>query len=272
MNKLNLHSRRHDEQSMREIPLEGAVNFRDMGGYPTVDGRKVKWGKLFRSGALNDLTENDIVHLQKLGIKRICDLRRSIETKVKPNPIIPGVDYIHLPVIPENDEKSNVRQVGDLSLHGEKVNLGEPGEMLLRLNQVIAHQTETYTQLLKMLFEEERVPLVIHCVAGKDRTGVCSSLILLTLGVPQEIVIEDFTYTNKFLDQLRQKLLTKKFIEKTKDVNPKSIDALLEARPDYLYAFLKEIEDHYGSFDTYLYEKLGISKGDRKDIQNRFLV
>ncbi|OLO28187.1 hypothetical protein BTR23_18070 [Alkalihalophilus pseudofirmus] len=272
MNKLNVHSHLYDEQNVRVIPLEGAVNFRDMGGYPTFDGRKVKWGQFFRSGALNDLTENDVEYLQRLGIKRICDLRRSIETQAKPNPRIPGVDYIHLPVIPENNEKEQVRQIGELSLHGDKIILGEPGEMLLRLNRVIAHQTEAYTQLLKMLFEEERVPLVIHCVAGKDRTGVCSSLILLTLGVPEEIVIKDFTYTNQFFDQLKQRLVTKRFLEKAQGENPQSIDALIEARPDYLKAFLKEIEEHYGSFDAYLYENLGISKNDRKDIQKRYTV
>ncbi|WP_216830551.1 tyrosine-protein phosphatase [Alkalihalobacterium elongatum] len=272
MSKLNLHSQHNNEKNSRDIYLEGVVNFRDLGGYPTADGRKVKWGQFFRSGALNGLTENDVVRLQNLGIKRICDLRRSIETKSKPNPRISGIDYIHLPVIPENEDKEQVRQVGELSLHGEKIQLGEPGEMLLRLNRVIAHQTNTYSQLLRMLFEEESVPLVIHCVAGKDRTGVCSSLILMTLGVPEEIVIEDFTYTNNYLEQLKQKILTKRFLEKTKDVNPQSIDALLEARPDYLKAFLKEIADHYGTFDDYLSQNLGISKQDRKDIQNRYLI
>ncbi|MEB1805835.1 MAG: tyrosine-protein phosphatase [Bacillaceae bacterium] len=272
MSKLKFSSQYEGEKEVRDISLEGAINFRDLGGYPTVDGRKVKWGQFFRSAALSDLTENDILDIQKLGIKRICDLRRTNETKAQPNPVIPGIDNVHLPIIPENKDKEQVKQIGELSLHGKQINLGEPGEMLLRLNRVIAHQTDAYTQFLKMIFEEEHVPLVFHCVAGKDRTGVCSSVILMTLGVPEEIVLEDFTYTNKYLDQLRQKVFTKKFIEKTKDVDPKAIDALLEARPDYLKAFLKEITDHFGSFDTYLYENLGISKNDRKDLQSRYLL
>lgn len=129
----------------RRLPLQGAFNFRDMGGYETTDGRKVKWGKLYRSEELAGLTEWDIDYLQKCGLKLICDYRTDFEVKHKPNPEITGARQVCLPVMQDLAKDLNINeffQVGDLSM------LGKPGEYLVKMNQDFVSGNEAFVSFL----------------------------------------------------------------------------------------------------------------------------
>ncbi len=179
----------------RRIQLEGQHNFRDLGGYETTDGRHVRWGRLYRSGELGELTDTDIDHVTNvLGVRLVCDLRSPGEAEELPDPEFPGVERVALPIIDDSVDPVAIRDAvlaGDLSVL-------DP-DLLVTGNQAfVRDMTEQYASLMDRVTDPENWPTNIHCTAGKDRAGWGSALILLALGVPEETVMEDYLLTNEF--------------------------------------------------------------------------
>jgi protein tyrosine/serine phosphatase len=169
----------------RLIDLAGAFNFRDLGGYPAAGGRVTRWGRLFRSDTLHELTPTDVDVLRSLGLATIVDLRTSREldrTGRGPMASEPVV-YRHLSVIREGE--------------GEAMAVpAEPGEELsARYLWYLEHGREPLVEALALVADGDRLPLVFHCAAGKDRTGVLAALVLDVLGVDREIIVADYVVT-----------------------------------------------------------------------------
>ncbi|MDM5189058.1 tyrosine-protein phosphatase [Bacillus sp. DX4.1] len=241
----------------RRLPLQGAFNFRDLGGYETTDGRRVKWGKLYRSEELAGLTEQDIHYLQQSGLKLVCDYRTDFEVKHKPNPKMNGVRQVCLPVMQDIAKDLNINeffQIGDVSM------LGKPGEYLVKMNKDFVTDNEAFVRFLQLAQDPENLPLVNHCTAGKDRTGFASALLLLVLGVPEETVMQDYLLSNGFREKLNQKMMA--FLgAKLKDEESRAIlGAMFEARAEYLQAALDEITRTYGSVEVYAEKGIGFTK------------
>ncbi|MDQ1228632.1 tyrosine-protein phosphatase [Sphingomonas sp. SORGH_AS_0879] len=178
----------------RVLPLQGGRNFRDLGGYRTLDGRTVKWGLLYRSGQMHDLTPADYAYLQKLGIRTVCDFRDTRERTGEPTNWPAG----QKPKVLSDDyalDMSGMMLPGDPSTWTHE--------------QVVAAMTATYPKLLdqfrgqyRRMFAEllaGNAPLAFHCTAGKDRTGVAAALLLSALGVPRATVIEDYLLSNQHM-------------------------------------------------------------------------
>ncbi|MEK9213236.1 tyrosine-protein phosphatase [Sphingomonas sp. 2378] len=178
----------------RVLPLQGGRNFRDLGGYRTMDGRTVKWGLLYRSGQMHDLTPADYAYLQKLGIRTVCDFRDTRERTGEPTNWPAG----QKPKVLSDDyalDMSGMMLPGDPSTWTHE--------------QVVAAMTATYPKLLdqfrgqyRRMFAEllaGNAPLAFHCTAGKDRTGVAAALLLSALGVPRATVIEDYLLSNQHM-------------------------------------------------------------------------
>ncbi|KTT95243.1 protein tyrosine phosphatase, partial [Sphingomonas yabuuchiae] len=176
----------------RVLPLQGGRNFRDLGGYRTADGRTVKWGLLYRSGQMHDLTPADYVTLQKLGIRTVCDFRDTAERTREPTLWPAG----QRPKVLSDDyalDMSAMRLPGDPSTWTHE--------------QVVTAMTATYPKLLDQFNGQYRrmfaellagdVPLAFHCTAGKDRTGVAAALLLTALGVPRATIIDDYLLSNE---------------------------------------------------------------------------
>lgn len=237
----------------REIILEGSFNFRDLGGYQTPEGYSVKRGQLFRSGNLSKLTEKDMELIVRLGIKNICDLRREDEIGRYPDPIFTDTRWNHIPV---NPDRNVVSQVGDL---GESSpNLNEPGELLIYLNRKMVSYSGTFRKVFEILLEEPQAPMLFHCMAGKDRTGAVATLILSALGVSRDVIEEDYLYTNSTLDRMKAHFAGLESYNR-KPVDQAVLDAMFEARLEYLHAFYDEVEKGYGSMDSYLKEAIGLT-------------
>ena len=173
----------------RRLPLEGASNFRDLGGYETEDGRTVRWRKVFRSGAMDRLSDGDLTQLHELGLRTICDLRHSEEQTIHPTRVAPQAPpTIHsLPIRP--------RVAGN---YRERIEADDPDAGDLARDYMteayrcyVRDHAEAYRGLMQQLAEPANHPLVFHCAAGKDRTGFGAALILMTLGVPEETIFED---------------------------------------------------------------------------------
>ena len=178
----------------RVVALEGCSNMRDLGGYRAADGRAVRFGLVFRSASLAALTEADLLAFDATGIRTVCDLRGEREAARAPSRL-PGVDapeVVRLPIEPRVGAS-----LRDLLAREEAT--GEDMHDLLR-TAYAAYATDhlpRYRALFGLLLGEERLPLLFHCSAGKDRTGFGAALVLTALGVPRETVVADYLATNR---------------------------------------------------------------------------
>lgn len=180
----------------RVLALEGVTNFRDLGGYTTADGRRVRHGLVFRAAALRGLSEADIARLSALPLRTVCDLRGTREVTMVPSPAIPGV--ANLPLTIEPRIGASLR---DLLRRQEAT--GDDVVAILR-QAYITYVTDflpVYRRLFDLVLEAGRVPLVFHCTAGKDRTGVGAALLLAALGVPEDQIIADYRATDRLWDR-----------------------------------------------------------------------
>ena len=176
----------------RAVPLEGASNLRDLGGWPAAGGRRVRPGLVYRSATLARLTEADQRQVQALGLRTVCDFRGARESAAAPSRLPPGAGRVALPI-----EPSVGASLRDLL--AREAATGE--DVVLLLGRAYrAYGTEwlpAYRRLFDLLLEPGRTPLLFHCSAGKDRTGFGAALLLLALGAPLEAVIADYTATDR---------------------------------------------------------------------------
>src|SRR5947207_8272515 len=176
----------------RHLMLSGASNFRDLGGYPTSDGRTVRWRQIFRSNHLGHLTDDDVSVLRQLGVRSAFDFRGA-EERTEALCGMPEITVHSLPV-----EPTVVAALRAIAAAGTPLATSHAVEVMRDSYRSYVQQN---TPRFRALFEhllEDTAPLVIHCTAGKDRTGFACALILHTLGVPDEVISEDYLLTNRF--------------------------------------------------------------------------
>ncbi|MDQ6420242.1 tyrosine-protein phosphatase [Paenibacillus sp. LHD-117] len=248
----------------RVLPLLGALNFRDMGGYGADGGRSVKWGKLYRSADLSRLTEADLAYLKQLELAWICDLRTDIELEHSPSPRIGNE---------RNEQLSFMSSANpDEMMKLEDIN----EDMLALMNRHMVGNAELSADFFRRLLKLNGAPFLFHCAAGKDRTGFLASLILQALGVDREVILTDYALTNQFAERFKAGMLSVKrgdnphasFMSK---LTPEVAQALSEARPAYLAASFEEIDARYGSFENYWTNGLGLSAGELERLRSLYL-
>ena len=238
----------------RRVPLRGAVNFRDLGGYETSDGRRIKWDHIFRSDNLARLTDKDQDLLRQIGIKLVCDLRTPSEVKKGPDrlPNDGSVEYLHLPITHrEGDSVSVMEKIrkGDIEWISEEF-------MTSGYIKNIDEFPEIWGRLFSRLAEPESRPMVFHCTGGKDRAGTCAALILLALGVPEETVVYDHQLSNIFIAKLLEKIYNH---FRSIGVDPEKVAPYFIAPKSCMIALLDHIRETYGSATNYLETKARIS-------------
>lgn len=256
----------------RFIPIEGVHNFRDFGGYETKTGKSVKKGKLFRAGQFGSLTDNGRESLNQIGPKLIIDLRRIKERDEQPGKF-GEMPLRHIVGAPKHDNSS------DLPPH-----LAYLRDQEVSFDATFAHMIDTYERMpeadeYKYLFFEafsalanNEVPLIIHCAAGKDRTGVLCALILDTLEVDRRHILDDYLLTNKTpnLDRIIEgyaKKLSEKF---GKNFDPKATYPMGAVYPEYIQTAFAVIERNYTNIGLYLSE-IGVSDEMKREIRNHLV-
>jgi len=252
----------------RRIALEGEPNFRDLGGYETADGRVVKWGRVYRSGELAKLTDADLAVVDGLDIKLVCDLRSPGEVTIGPDRLPAGTESVGIPI---SDDSQDPVAIRNAVLAGDVSSLGAPGELLTEGNKkFITEHTDDYTALMERVMDPAAQPTNLHCTAGKDRAGLGAALVLLTLGVPEKTVMEDFLLSNEYRAASNAKTLS----QLAALLDPNEIEVmkgLIEVRPEFLQAALDTMEEEYGSVDGYLRKGLGITPKERARFQKLML-
>ncbi len=250
----------------RVIPMDGLVNFRDLGGYLTNDGYRTKWGKLLRSAAHDAISEADGAFLQKIGLKTVVDYRSGFEEQEHPDIELAGVQYLHLRPFEDNNA-TNILDVSQFMTGGVEGAI----KMLTETNRILAtnrHCNSVYRELLLRLLDETQVPLVQHCTAGKDRVGVGSATILLALGVPRETILEDYLLSNQ------NQLSLDKLPADGAEVQPEQIamfKALTQVHKEYLQAFFDEVDNTWGGTAGYLHNGLGFTGEQLNQLKKMYL-
>lgn len=249
----------------RLVPLEGGRNFRDLGGYRAADGRTVKWGMLYRSGAMHGLTDADFRTLHTLGIQVVCDLRdrreRAAEPVRWPDAEMPRVlsdDYtLDLGFLPAGSPKDWT---------AEKVRAGMAASYPRMLEQFNGQYRRMFVELLA-----GHAPLAFNCSAGKDRTGIAAALLLTALGVPRQTVIDDYLLTNTYLDPAKL-LGSGASPSPLSALPPAVVQPLLAADRSYIEAAFAVIDAHAGGAEGYLGDKLGLTRADLVRLRDLYLT
>ena len=252
------------------VPLSGAANFRDVGGYATENGQQVKRGRLYRSDVLSDLRRRDHDVIDGLGLKRIYDLRYADEKEHYQTRLPPGstIEVVEIPFYyaPLDREESKRK------ILSAEVEDGHFHQLMVESNRALAlDYLDQWSELMHGLANEGDLPALIHCVEGKDRTGLAVAMVLRTLGVPKETIIEDYLLSNQFL---ANKISWYSFLGSMGSffrVPPSEIRPLLEVRREYLEAAIDAIDERYGSFDAYLREGLKLDDDTLARLRDAFL-
>ncbi len=248
------------------LPLKGGVNFRDLGGKKLANGNKIKSGLLFRSGALNHLTEEDLIILQDQNLYQILDYRDVAEIKSKPDIVWDGAHYVNAPANPMAKEVS-----ADLDkLTPELLEKFDPKIFMNRLYELLPLNNPAYHQLVNMLKQPEKGGIVQHCAVGKDRTGVGSALVLFALGADLDTVMEDYLLTNETLAPYRKHLL-EEHAQRMSESAVKKFEYVYSVREEFLLTAINSINNHYGSIDKWLETDFGLDKSGRSVLQSYFI-
>ena len=268
--------------------LIASANLRDLGGLATIDGQRVRAGRLFRSGHLSELDRAEAAILGGLGLRTIIDLRRPSEVADFPTPDLDGVDRLWMSVSPEDSEFAVAANL----LFGnqpERVDTAEDSGLAVAANLLFGNQPEQvdiatmlegyfrntvtnrldgYRPVFEAATDPDRQPLLFHCMGGKDRTGFVAGVLLRLLGVGQEEVMADYLLTNEILgdrmarraDQARQRIAQRSGVEpdQVDERHLEGIRAMLYTRPSFLQASFDAVTDKFGTWETFRRDGLGI--------------
>lgn len=248
----------------RVLPLEGAANFRDVGGYVTIDGRRVAWGRLFRADELYGLTTQDVATIETLGIRYAIDLRSSPEVGRRPDRLPPKVIYRHVPIFAKDP-------IGRPSMLFGRHRLDQRLRRMYR-ESIIAEGAPAIGKVLHLCADPANLPLLFHCTGGKDRTGVIAALLLHICGVPRDVIVADYSLTN--LAAERSLAAVREAFHATKmppGVRLEQFYPLFSARPEILERAFAYIEKTYDSLDAYLRGAVGLRDVDIRAIRENLV-
>jgi len=253
----------------RQLSLQGTPNFRDLGGYEAQDGRRLKWGKLYRSSKLSALTDDDIGYVKRLGLTLICDFRQLMEQELEPTLL--GDEGTHtiasLPVSPGSS--SSFME----NLHRGVIAVDDSAGFMEEMNRdFVVSQMPQYAEMFQLLLVGDQ-QLLIHCASGKDRTGFVAALILDILGVSEDAIVDDYLLTNNYLpidDEVER--LSKEFIDHAGEAVPKEVlRPMLEVRPEYIRACFEEIKNRYESKQHFYESALKLDSHEVEKLRDHYL-
>ncbi|MFU8764949.1 MAG: tyrosine-protein phosphatase [Haliea sp.] len=250
----------------RKLGMQGTPNFRDFGGYRGADGRRVRWGYLYRSGQLSGLTPQDLDLLDSLQLDLVCDFRREDEQQNSPSRYPPArqPEVASLPITPGSNTAAFTE--GGLDLGGRQPMF----DFMVGINRdFVESQGPVYARMFREILQRPDARFLVHCAAGKDRTGFAVAVILLALGVPVEQVMQDYMLTRRFFHPQQEvgRLRAKYGLE---SVPEEAILPMLEVHEAYLERALQAIAE-YGEVETYLEEVLGVGSAEREELRRRYL-
>ncbi|WP_043267907.1 tyrosine-protein phosphatase [Streptomyces sp. CT34] len=248
-------------------------NFRDVGGLPTVDGRRIRYGRLYRSGHLAHATAEDAAYLTGLGLHTVFDFRNASDIKLEgPDVTLPGVRNVNIPLTDPADGAEFWTMVRDGELDQLRGALGD-GKAAARMAQtyreIITTRTADHSRVLHALAEDS-VPALMHCAAGKDRAGLSIAVTLLAVGVERDAIEADYLKSNE--PGRRYKI--RRSDNSSAGMSPEVMELLsplFGADADYLSAAFDAIEETWGTTESYLSDGLKLAPATRERLRDRLL-
>ena len=231
----------------RRVPFEGVTNFRDLGGYPSRSGGTVRWGLVFRADALHNFSSTDLALYDRLGLRAVYDLRSDVERSEHPNPVASrSLIITGRPVDAPPSE----------GLPAE-MNLVDGEEILRNLYVgVIDHAAVRVGELFGALTDDGGLPAVFHCHAGKDRTGIVAALLLEVLGVPRDLILDDYELTARYRLRTHQESTYQRLLDY--GLPPEAAAGVLTAPRWAMREALEHLDDRYQGIDAYLSGPAGL--------------
>jgi protein-tyrosine phosphatase len=258
---------REARDAQRRLPVSGAANLRDLGGYTTRDGRALRWGVLYRSDALADLDDEDVAYLGRLKLHRVVDFRSAAERERDPDRLPDGVTPVWTPIAGSGLDPAELQD----RLMAGQVSAEQAAAWLVQGNQAFVGEfREVYAQFLHGLADPANLPTLFHCTAGKDRAGYAAALVLLALDVPRETAMRDYLLTNAYMEAKTTSLLRLIQIMSMFRADPDDLRPLFEARETYLGAAFAAIDAAHGT-DAYLRDELGVDDALRAQLRANLL-
>lgn len=264
--------------------LASAPNFRDLGGYTTSDGARVRPGVVYRADSLAWLDDNDIATLERIGLRQVMDLRADVERAKHADRIPDGVEYTVLDVNPKppggtrgTGGRSERRFAGDLAsvlaepeLAREVLSNGGGERFMHNVNRVLVTGEAARAGFAGLLTRMATGPLagVFHCSAGKDRTGWAAALILALLDVPRETILADYLASNTRLDNVRRWIYQ---LSDDNGVDRALVDPIMVVRREYLQTAFDEVEQAYGTIEDYVRDGLKLDQEVIDTLRGRLL-
>ncbi|MFI2436262.1 tyrosine-protein phosphatase [Streptomyces sp. NPDC018693] len=256
-----------------EPQLAGVRNFRDVGGLPTEDGRRVRHGVLFRSGHLAHATEEDTAFLSGLGLHTVFDFRNAADQKLEgPDVELPGVRNVNLPLSDPADGAEFWKMIREGGIDQLREILGDgkaADRMVLSYRTIIKERTSEHSHVLHALAEDS-VPALMHCAAGKDRAGLSVAVTLLALRVEREAILADYLESNA----KHRRYKVHRNGSDASAYSPEVMELLspvFDARAEYLTAAFETIDETWGGVDAYLERGLGVTDATRELLRERLL-
>jgi len=259
-------------EAHRLLNFAGIANFRDLGGYSTAAGQQVKWGVLYRAATLAEPSEADLRGLEQLKLATLIDFRSAAEKEAEPNhlPDPTGFEVVEIPTL----DDGNKAMVGEIMERIETGNFDgfDPNALMLEANRQFASTfTPQFRQFMQTVLAADGAPIVWHCSAGKDRTGFAAAILLRILGVPQDVVMQDYMASREHALDARRSQLWLLRVFKGEDAADK-LAALMGVEEAWLTAAFEQIDSSWGSFDNYVREGLGLSAADIAQLRNALLT
>ncbi|WP_374324115.1 tyrosine-protein phosphatase [Streptomyces sp. AP-93] len=253
--------------------LTGVRNFRDVGGLPTADGRRVKSGRLFRSGHLAHATETDAEFLASLGLHTVFDFRNGADHALEGADVeLPGVLNVNIPLSDPADGREFWKMVreGDLAQLREILGEGKAAARMSRsYRTMIRTRTAEHSRVVHALAEDS-VPALMHCAAGKDRAGLSIAVTLLALGVGREAILADYLESNAPHNRYRVRRGSDSPEARAPEVM-ELLAPLFDARAPYLTTAFDAIDEEWGGVERYLAEGLGLTPETLDRLRDRLL-
>ena len=247
------------------IDVDGGVNFRDFGGYRTVSGGRIRTGRLFRCGQMANLTEAGREQLLDLGVATICDLRFPDERDGEPTPF-PSHHPRRVEVPMDPGSAVQLR----MALDNRALSAFERREFMREINRELAveHVTD-YRLVIDALLETPNDGFLVHCTAGKDRTGLACAYIKRVLGVSREEAVSDYLMTNDVIDF--EGFILPRVQQTYPDATLDDVKSLSGVRASYLEAAFSAIDAEFGSFDQFVTDGLRVTTRERRVLIERYV-
>ncbi|MEX1669363.1 tyrosine-protein phosphatase [Zhongshania guokunii] len=248
-----------EREALRKLTFDNMHNFRELGGYTTTDGMQIKWGMVYRADKLAGLSEQDQYFLERLKLRKIIDFRSDEERFEAPHTLLAN-SAIEIAPHPVTVEAAQIEKV-TARLVEENVNAEDMALFLIEANrEMIERFTPVYKKWLHSLLEDGSFPQVFHCTAGKDRTGLAAALLMRILGVPNELIMQDYLATNHYTAKRVERIVHHVIETTLHQINQDVVRTLFKVQTRFLNEAFLTIDEEYGDFATYLETGLGFGE------------